>query len=413
MRFGRVLRQRLDALINIIDRSSGGTCSWRIEDELSSGGILGSVGFRLHPLERLAAVQLRPAAGARSLDAVREGRERLEVELELPQPVEHAPVLGVAVGSVVVVVRRRERLGLVHRERVDGAERDERERGEAGEHGRGAGTGARRSSCLIERSDSTTYSLQYFPPSLPGQSVLRARRTTRGPGRRAGGRASPSWRHHPLASKGRHSTRMPIVSWFTYCWRECATPKSRAKTLRWSPFGAAAAPRIRLCETRVVRALRAKAAANGCAGRDAAELDAAAERDAAVLCAVGGRGRAAEIAVRDDRAENGCDGNVEGTLATIAASSTTRRSRVNCEVPGEEERRDASADARCEATDGLERIMPCGGGDDATRVDPGAKGEASSRRGDAGVGVVCIPLLRVDTHVTGAAAVSPNTALKR
>ena len=49
-------------------------------------------------------------------------------------------MLGVAVGSVVVVVRRRERLGLVHRERVDGAERDERERGEAGEHGRGAGT---------------------------------------------------------------------------------------------------------------------------------------------------------------------------------------------------------------------------------------------------------------------------------
>ena len=209
---------------------------------------------------------------------------------------------------------------------------------------------------------------------------------------------------------------MPIVSWFTYCWRECATPKSRAKTLRWSPFGAAAAPRIRLCETRVVRALRAKAAANGCAGRDAAVLDAAAERDAAVLDAVGGRGRAAEIAVRDERAENGCDGNVEGSLATIAASSTTLRRRVNCEVPGvpgEEERGDASADARCEATDGLERIMPCGGGDDATRVDPGAKGEASSRRGDAGVGVVCIPLLRVDTHVTGAAAVSPNTALKR
>ena len=167
-----------------------------------------------------------------------------------------------------------------------------------------------------------------------------------------------------------------------YCWRECATPKSRAKTLRWSPFGAAAAPRIRLCETRVVRALRAKAAANGCAGRDTAELDAAAERDAAVLCAVGGRGRAAEIAVRDERAENGCDGNVEGTLASIAASSTTLRSRVNCEVPGEEERGDASADARCEATDGLERIMPCGGGDDATRVvdPPGAKGEARRRR---------------------------------
>ena len=184
---------------------------------------------------------------------------------------------------------------------------------------------------------------------------------------------------------------MPIVSWFTYCWRECATPKSRAKTLRWSPFGAAAAPRIRLCETRVVRALRAKAAANGCAGRDAAELDAAAERDAAVLDAVGGRGR---VAARDERAENGCDGNVEGTLASIAASSTTRRSRVNCEVPGEEERGDASADARCEATDGLERIMPCGGGDDATRGDPpGAKGEARSRRGDAGVGVVGIPLL--------------------
>ena len=185
---------------------------------------------------------------------------------------------------------------------------------------------------------------------------------------------------------------MPICSWLMYCWRECATPKSRAKTLRWSPFGAAAAPRIRLCETRVVRALRAKAAANGCAGRDAAVLDAAAERDAAVLCAVGGRGRAAEIAVRDDRAEIGCDGNVEGTLATIAASSTTLRSRVNCEVPGEEERGDASADARCEATDGLERIMPCGGGDDATRVDaaPGAKGEAMSRRGDADIGVVGI-----------------------
>ena len=182
---------------------------------------------------------------------------------------------------------------------------------------------------------------------------------------------------------------MPIVSWLMYCWRECATPKSRAKTLRWSPFGAAAAPRIRLCETRVVRALRAKAAAN-CAGRDAAELDAAAERDAAVLCAVGGRGRAAEIAVRDERAENGCDGNVEGSLATIAASSTTLRSRVNCEVAGEEERGDASADARCEATDGLERIMPCGGGDDATRVDPpGAKGEAR-RPLDAGVGVVGI-----------------------
>ena len=187
---------------------------------------------------------------------------------------------------------------------------------------------------------------------------------------------------------------MPIVSWFTYCWRECATPKSRAKTLRWSPFGAAAAPRIRLCETRVVRALRAKAAANGCAGRDAAVLDAAAERDAAVLDAVGGRGRAAtpdaaEIA-RDDRAENGCDGNVDGSLATIAASSTTLRSRVNCEVPGEEERGDASADARCEATDGLKRIMPRGGGDEATAADvaPGAKGEA--RRPLAGVGVVGI-----------------------
>ena len=35
---------------------------------------------------------------------------------------------------------------------------------------------------------------------------------------------------------------MPIVSWLMYCWRECATPKSRANTLRWSPFGAAAAP---------------------------------------------------------------------------------------------------------------------------------------------------------------------------
>ena len=200
---------------------------------------------------------------------------------------------------------------------------------------------------------------------------------------------------------------MPIVSWFTYCWRECATPKSRAKTLRWSPFGAAAAPRIRLCETRVVRALRAKAAANGCAGRDAAVLDAAAERDAAVLDAVGGRGRvaapdAAETAARDERAEKGCDGNVEGTLASTAASSTTLRSRVNCEVPGEEERGDASADARCEATDGLERIMPCGGGDDATRVDaaPGAKGEARVRRGDAGVAVVgiCVPRHAADTR---------------
>ena len=191
---------------------------------------------------------------------------------------------------------------------------------------------------------------------------------------------------------------MPIVSWLMYCWRECATPKSRAKTLRWSPFGAAAAPRIRLCETRVVRALRAKAEANGCAGRDAAELDAAAERDAAVLDAVGGRGRAAGL---NERAENGCDGNVEGTLASIAASSTTRRSRVNCEVPGEEERGDASADARCEATDGLERIMPCGGGDDAPRVDPpGAKGEASrgGDAGDAGVGIPCC----LDTQPTPA-----------
>ena len=202
---------------------------------------------------------------------------------------------------------------------------------------------------------------------------------------------------------------MPIVSWLMYCWRECATPKSRAKTLRWSPFGAAAAPRIRLCETRVVRALRAKAAANGCAGRDAAVLDAAAERDAAVLCAVGGRGRAAEIAVRDERAENGCDGNVEGTLASIAASSTTLRRRVNCEVPGEEERGDASADARCEATDGLERIMPCGGGDDATRVDPpGAKGEARRPPGTADVASRCC--LDTSHQPTPAAALPPNAA---
>ena len=102
---------------------------WRIENErtlplveIDNAGIGG-----LHPLERLAAAQLQ----GRPLDAVGEGRERLEVELELPQPVEHAPVLDV---GGVVVVRRRERLGLVHRERVDGAERDERERGEAGEH---------------------------------------------------------------------------------------------------------------------------------------------------------------------------------------------------------------------------------------------------------------------------------------
>ena len=129
-----------------------------------------------------------------------------------------------------------------------------------------------------------------------------------------------------------------------------------------------------------------------------------------MLCAVGGRGRgaatdAAEIA-RDERAEKGCDGNVEGTLATIAASSTTRRSRVNCEVPGEEERRDASADARCEATDGLERIMPCGGGDDAPRVDPpGAKGEASrgGDAGDAGVGIPLLPRHAADTRRGSAA----------
>jgi len=92
---------------------------------------------------------------------VREGRERLEVELELPQPVEHAPVLGVVVGGVVVV--RRERLGLVHRERVDGAERDERERGEAGEHRRRGRPGPRAArSCLIE-VQATVYELLSKP----------------------------------------------------------------------------------------------------------------------------------------------------------------------------------------------------------------------------------------------------------
>ena len=140
-------RDRIEDELRVV---RGGT--WRgaclLVNVCAGGGLV-----LIRPLERLAVAQLRPAAGARGrpLDAVREGRERLEVELELPQPVEHAPVLGVVVGGVVVV--RRERLGLVHRERVDGAERNEREREEAGEHGCGAQARGARVSCLIERSD--------------------------------------------------------------------------------------------------------------------------------------------------------------------------------------------------------------------------------------------------------------------
>ena len=64
-----------------------------------------------------------------------------------------------------------------------------------------------------------------------------------------------------------------------------------------------------------------KAAANG---RDAAELDAAAERDAAVLDAVGGRGRAAGLRCATIGPRTAATGT-EGSLATIAASSTTLR----------------------------------------------------------------------------------------
>ena len=152
-------RDRIEDELRVV---RGGT--WRgaclLVNVCAGGGLV-----LIRPLERLAVAQLRPAAGARGrpLDAVREGRERLEVELELPQPVEHAPVLGVAVRSVVVVVRRRERLGLVHRERVDGAERDERERGEAGEHRRRGRPGPRAArSCLIE-VQATVYELLSKP----------------------------------------------------------------------------------------------------------------------------------------------------------------------------------------------------------------------------------------------------------
>ena len=182
-------RDRIEDELRVV---RGGT--WRgaclLVNVCAGGGLV-----LIRPLERLAVAQLRPAAGARGrpLDAVREGRERLEVELELPQPVEHAPVLGVVVGGVVVV--RRERLGLVHRERVDGAERDERERGEAGEHGRGAGTGARRSSCLIERILRVTFRLSYRVRACCGPGGQLA-----GPGAGQGSGASPSRRHHPLAS---------------------------------------------------------------------------------------------------------------------------------------------------------------------------------------------------------------------
>ena len=137
-------RDRIEDELRVV---RGGT--WRgaclLVNVCAGGGLV-----LIRPLERLAVAQLRPAAGARGrpLDAVREGRERLEVELELPQPVEHAPVLGVDVGGVVVV-RRRERLGLVRRERVDGAERDEHERGEAGEHGGRAAPRLSSRGCLM------------------------------------------------------------------------------------------------------------------------------------------------------------------------------------------------------------------------------------------------------------------------